>query len=717
MTKKGQITVFIILGILLLFFIGITAYYLQRGEIGRFEAARPQLEELPQEVAPLREHVHSILRQTAINGLRQIGQSGGYINTALLTSNPYSPTEGDSVQLFPDSEPTAYWYYMKSKNSCEDDCEFTSKRPALYKQGGAVSIEQQLDEYITQEIQKETNFENALPNCEVTALSSPQTTTTITEQDIYFTLNWPLRATCSQGTYTIEDYYVPLDLNLKEMFEVATEITNFQAQNQMLEQATKNIIDLFSDVNPNKLPPTRELDIGVFEQGEIWIKYDVTQDLKSTLASYIPLIQAFGTRNYDYIVAPTSTRDPELYENIYNRHFLLPLERFHTSLDVRFAYYDTWEPYFDLNCNGQLCRPDSADVMIPPLFMTINRYNFPYDLSYPVLVEIRNPDALNGQGYTFQFMLEQNLRNTEPLALGQTFNLSLPKKEPSLFCDPGQRTAGPITLTVKNGQTGQNMPDTHIAYLCGEDICSLGKTDLSGKLTEKFPLCIGGNLRVVKTGFPSVNAGLDLIDETQYNITINMQPFRTLNASIRNFLLSKQSKRGQWQLQEGPPVRAEDYQQSIITLTRRGNQNEEPFIQAIILEGDKTQELKLIPGTYDVTITSLLRTNITIPTEKRCTKGKKIAGLIKISDDKCFKVPEQPIIFDETTPFPQGVTQFTWEVTTSMLAGNNKVQFRQFALAIDNVLEDQRIVEDLAQIEKVQLYTESNKDRIKPVLT
>jgi hypothetical protein len=334
-----------------------------------------------------------------------------------------------------------------------------------------------------------------------------------------------------------------------------------------------------------------------------------------------------------------------------------------------------------------------------------------------VQVEIRNPKVLNGEGYTFNIMLEQNLRNTEPAVLGQPFNLTLPVREPSLFCDPEQRTAGPITLIVKNGQTGQPIPGTSVAYLCGEDICSIGKTGTDGKLIEKYPLCLGGNLRVVKMGMPSANLQLDLVDETEYNFTVSLQPVRNLNASIRNYLITKQSKRGQWELETGPPVKPEKNQRSIIALKKETQENEEPFITAAIIEGDGTANIELTPGKYQVTITSLLHENITIPVEERCTKGKKIGGIIKISKDKCYKVPSEPIIFDEDKPFPYSIAQYEWEVTNSMLAGKNKIQFRQFVMAIDKVPENQRIAEDLSQIEKVQLYTEASKNRILPVLT
>ena len=85
--KKGQITVFIIIGLIILLVIG-TFLYMTRREITRpFEAARPSVAEIPQQIQPLRDSIESCIRRLATDGLRKIGDTGGYIDSSHLSYN------------------------------------------------------------------------------------------------------------------------------------------------------------------------------------------------------------------------------------------------------------------------------------------------------------------------------------------------------------------------------------------------------------------------------------------------------------------------------------------------------------------------------------------------------------------------------------------------------------------------------------------------------
>ena len=63
-----------------------------------------------------------------------------------------------------------------------------------------------------------------------------------------------------------------------------------------------------------------------------------------------------------------------------------------------------------MNDKGGKIEPSSFHAPsispLPPIPFTLNRYFSVYDLSYPVLVTIRDTAALNGRGYTFAFALE-----------------------------------------------------------------------------------------------------------------------------------------------------------------------------------------------------------------------------------------------------------------------------------------------------------------------
>jgi len=716
MKNRGQITVFIIIGLIILLVIG-TFLYMTRKEVTKpFEAARPRVAEIPQDVQPLRDLIESCIKRLATDGLRRIGDSGGYIDPSQLSFNVVAPTEGEAVQFSAEAGPTiAYWWHLKSSNKCEPpNCIFDSKRPGLYRGQGGLNIEAQLDAYTTSNLKECLgNFEDYKKRgCEVQELGEPQVTANVAQEDIFFVGKYPLRAVCGEQSYDLEDYYVSIDLNLREIYNLATELVNYEIEDRFLEQATKTLIYSFSEISRDKLPPPRDLEVGPPKPSVFWIKFEVLKKLKSILMSYVPVIQVSSVRNYRYISAPPDIRDKEQYELMYNRQFLIPLNVSHPDLEAHFMYLDWWEPYFDLGCNGQLCRADSA-TNFQLLPFTINRYNFAYDLSYPVLLEIRNPFAFNEEGYSFKVFIEENMRNTDAMTTEVAlFKPAEVREPPSIFCNPDQQTSGDINLYVKDGKTLKGMEQATVSFLCGTQNCNFGYT-VNGTLNSKFPRCLGGTLRVTKLGYASHSSPLDTDREEPIKRDIMLEPIRILNATIKNYAITKQGKHGTWDFREGGPLRPDKLQQTVVQMTRNGTPYDEPYSAIVEIPGDKSGQIRLIPGKYVISINSFYKSNITIPTDIRCFKIKKLFS----SKKKCYNIPEEPIIFNETSPFPYGGAEFEYEITSSMLRSAKNIEFRQFVLAIDEVPEKDRIVEDLNEMEKVKLYSKSNAERVYPVIT
>jgi len=713
--KKGQITVFIIIGLIILFVIGTVLYVTRTRVTKEFVAARPAVLELPQKVQPLRDLVEVCIERLAVDGLRRIGDQGGYVDISHIPYNAAEPTDGRAIQFSPGAGPVvAYWWHMKSKNTCEQDCIFDSERPPLYRAGGTYGIETQLDKYINNNLKACVgNFEEfRRQGCTVQERAPPEVTTNVAEEDIFFVGKYPLRAICDEQTFDVEDYYVSVNLNLKEIYNLATDLTNFQSENFMLEQATKTLLTTYGGVQADRLPPIRALNVGPPSPSVYWVKIDVLEKIKGLLMSYIPLIQVSSVGNYNYISAPPGTRDPEFFELTYNRQFFIPLNTTHRSVEVRFTYLDWWKPYFDINCKGQICRADSASGFdfIP---FSINRYQFAYDISYPVLVEIRNPRALDGAGYSFKFFLEENMRNSKEFA-GDLPKLEAASsiKPPSIFCDPDQRTSGEISLFVKDGVDLNPMDGATVSFNCGGNNCNLGKTDEEGMFTSKFPRCLGGAILITKADYATHAQAFDTSGEKTRHVDILLEPVRTLQATIKNYPITKFGKHASWQYREGVALRPPENQTATIQLSRIGTPYDEPFTSILEISGAGTGEVKLIPGEYEIRIISFLEDDLTIPKDQRCIKYRK--GLKK--KKKCFFVPDKPIEFNITKPFPYGGAEYEYHFTSSRLRGRTKIEFRQFVLAMDKVSEPNRIVEDLNQIDKYNDYANANIQRIYPVI-
>lgn len=706
-------TIFIIIGIVLLFIVGAALYMTGRVEEAELELAKPRLTELPEKVQPIREMVQTCMDRLGMDGLRRVGDSGGYIDWERLKANYFSTTEGEAVQLAPDGKlNVAYWWFMKSKNRCMQDCEFASKRPPLTKSEGANSIEAQLEDYVQKNLLDCLGTLTEFQGCDVRAQEQPKVTVTVGEGDVIFFAKYPLQVLCEDQSFTVDEYAVDAGINLKEMYDLATNITNVELQDGILEQATNIIIGTFSGLDSRQLPPYRGLEFGPPGPGKFWIKYDVSLKLRGLLAAYIPMIQVFGTRNYEYIRAPDDARDPELFENLYNRQFLIPLNDTFPGLETRFAYLDWWEPYFDLNCNGQLCSADSFSSM-RMLPMSMNRYEFAYDVSYPVMFEIRDPFAFGGDGYTFRIMLEQNMRNSARFKSdSQLLPPAALESAPSIFCNPDQRTSGDVVLSVLNADKKRPLDGVAISYLCGDNVCNVGQT-MNGTFVSKFPRCIGGRLQVSKPGFDTLYRNLDTFDEDVQNLQIIMDPVRTVNASVKNYLIVKEGKLGVWKFEEATGlVRPRGPQQTIVMMTQVGGERDEPFFAVADIKGAQQAELRIVPGKYKVQITSLLREKIKIPPYERCFTIKKVFS----SKEKCQMIPEKPVVFNETSPFPYGLQEFEFTLTREMLEGARLIEFRQFVMAIDKLEEKERTVEDMGALELPQTYVESNPVLVWPVV-
>ena len=715
--KRGQITLFIIIGIIILMIVGLFLYIRKEQALKRVEIARPKIVKVPEEVEPINEFVLTCLYELAKDGIKKLGDHGGYVNVKELTYYPLFSTKGDAVQFSPGSElVTAYWWHMSSDDDCRQNCRFETKRVPLRKEQGFPSFESQIDDYVKE------NLEECLNGFEkfekfgfiVEPRGTPKVETTITPEDVFITLEYPLRITRGETSHDIKNFVAELDVKLKNIYDLATRITNAQIQHTYLERVTRTIIDLFSGLDSKALPPTSELEI-TLSPGTYWIKHSVKEKLKQLLQIYIPFIQVWGVRNYNYALAPRGFHDEKFFEVTYNRQFLLPLNVTYPELEARLQYFDWWEPYFDLNCHGELCEPDQFSMFFP-FSLGMKRYEFAYDVSFPVLVEISQPSAFKGEGYSFKFFLEANLRNNQPFKIG-TKLYSTGRPELMLFCNPNQRTSGNITILVQDGVTGLGVDEAIVYYACADARCNMGVTK-NGTFASKFPRCLGGLLTIRKPGYASTTTVLDTDTSENFTITITLEPFRKLDFSIKQWCLTKPSTWAQWRLDQALGLLKPKKNQSIIiTLTRKQDAYSEPFVAfAEIPLGKQTaQNISIVPGKYDVKITTLLYENVTIPVSQRCTRFRKKWYHVK-KTKKCFYVPEEPIVFNEENPFFYGGAEFEWEITSNDLAGAKEIEFRQIVLGLDRLEPEERIVEDLSQMSKIKAYSKAYAHLLKPVI-
>lgn len=718
MAKKGQITIFIIIGLLLIVSIGIYIYATQEAATAPLEAEEAKVAAVPAEVQPLREFVTNCLYITAKQGLTLIGERGGYIEP-LQRYNPAEPTEGSAVQFAPGSKlKIPYWWHLASKNECVGNCEFRSERPSLE------TIKAQMDGYISEELPKCLGTFEQFRNQQftITPIGAIDPDTRITKGNVAVLLAYPLNAEKAGVKFELKDFATTLPVNFYEIYILATNITNIQAEHSILERATRNLIDIFGRADSEALPPVSEMEFG-FGSGTIWTKFDVEEKIMQMLTSYIPLLKVPYTRNYRYIPAPAGA-DKKMYEVFYNRGFVVPVLEQHKSLAVNFAYLPWWKPYLNLNCNGQLCQPEGISSTIGFLF-GMRRYNFAYDVSYPVLVDIKNPDAYGGEGYSLRFFLEANMRNNAPLAsLEPPLAVASIETSSSMMCDPEQRTGGNITINVRTS-AGQPVDNAEILYKCGSETCRIG-TSAQGQLLARFPRCVGGFITATHENYPAEVKPLDVIDSTAQTVDIILKIAYPVDFKVKKWMLKKYGTG--WELDSSQVVNQGKSENTMIMLEKKGLEFEEPLVivgevcgapmsKAKIPCGnppsDSSKGVNMYSGDYHVTIYSFMypSPDLTIPPDRRCVSQ----GPFK--KKKCFWVPPKSVVFSTSKPLMSGSAEYDWSISEEELKAAKSIEFSYINFALDKVQPaSSRKIEDLEVMGNLPSYSEQFADLLNPVI-
>ncbi len=706
-SRSAQAAIFMIVGLLIM--IGGVVFFYSTREIKK--SFEPEIkivqEQVPVEFDAIKNYANDCAYSVGVEGLKIIGKQGGYISFANRTLNKEqltitkNPTESDAVYFTADSDlKIPYWWYLKSANNCEANCIFASKRPELRQADN--SIEKQLERYI------DSKFKDCLSNFEpflaqgykVTEKGNVKTDVTIASEDVLVIVEYPISAEKQDAKKDLSQFLVRIPVNLDRVYDLAAKITNLQIKHHYLEKHILNLIVAFSGINKEKLPPMSDMQFN-FGSSISWQKSEIKNKITSMLASYIPLFQVDGTYNYE-----RNLLDSELKQRLYDSTILPVANSSFSDLAVYFTYLDFWPVYFNLNCKGERCIPSSANSIIPFLSFGIQDYRFAYDLSFPVLVEVQDPFALNGQGYSFNFFLEGNIRNNRHM--GNNFSsLELSSiSERSQLCDI--KSSGSIAVKVLDASSKKPIEDAQVLYTLIDESCFIGSTLADGSLTEKFPVGIGGVANIVREGYIGKAVEFDPKADADESLNVEIQPIFTKKVVVKKKNVVK-TPQG-WQFVD-TPVDLSSKESATITLTRLNDGNELDFSSVANYEGKQTEksEIEIAPGDYSAEITLLLNEKIVIPEKEKCE------GIFPLR--KCFTVPK--IDFGEkSTPgderFPEGGLKLNFTINPSDLQNHGTIVLNAVSIDIANVPEQERVVEDIEQIGKIEYYSSTYNSALQP---
>ncbi|MGV8172078.1 MAG: hypothetical protein ACP5OA_05280, partial [Candidatus Woesearchaeota archaeon] len=537
MNKSGQITVFIILGIIILFSVALVIYWQNS-----FNKVRPPVQQLVVDDAlrPVQSYVTDCLNAVSKDALIRLGQNGGYITLPNgLRVNPGKPYDSDALFFEPQVMP--YWYYMRPCEESSIGCSYPTN-PPVCKSGvdcvlpykGQNSMEEQLNNYIEENIGACIN--DFAPFKELYDITSGELKidSQITELTVNFKMDYPLDVQIlgSEFSGEIPYFYVEHDLKLKKIYQFAQEIRDAEANYTFLERHTLNLISVYSGIDSDLLPPMSGMEMFV-KSKSYWIRTEVKEALMDELLPYTMLLQFANAGNAQYIVPRSNNSKYIPFEEGFYRGMIVKVsENLYPELDANVYYPPGTEIYLNIG-GSEVIKPKSIDagdnIIMKIVGFAFNDYSFKYDLTYPVIVSIRDTEAFNGQGYTFNYAMQANIRQNVPISQNMTVPSisSIPTIDME---DTNLRINRQITIEAYDKYTKEPLEDVLITYKCGYEIF-IGATRMNnGKaiLTDKFPFCeFGGVIVYEREGYMSSAIDYDNKEGTDaQNFRIELWPLK-----------------------------------------------------------------------------------------------------------------------------------------------------------------------------------------------
>lgn len=720
MSKKAQITIVIIIAIFIILIAGISIYYYLSAQE---RILVPEIKAVAEGAKPVSNYVTACLEAAMEDGLNLLGSQGGFLDVSSLRTDFIAPTNGEAIALDKEGQTVIpYWYYLASDNGCEkqEDCIFASQIPSQKE------IEKNLKKYIEDNLDDCLKDFQGLKNFEIVPKGSKEVNLYIAEDRVQALLKYSLKIKTGAQEFDADEFLADVKLNLKKIIGLAQELTQLEMDNHYLESHAVNLLSLYSDIDSDKLPPFGKTDISF--KGRLWAKSMLKKRIKEELlapnmqflrVAYLNTDTGANKLQKIRLDAEFEEIDEETVDALLNRGMIIPLGKDYTSLHTTFSYLPWWDIYFDLNCKEEICGPQEVGINYLAIF-GIQRYQFAYDLSYPVLIEITDPKAMNSRGYVFRFLLETNIRDNEQL---KSETKALPvfdlQDTRTLLCE--LPSSGEFIFNVVNGirtgpESGQPIDGALANLICGNEKCLIGEVE-NGVLRASLPRCLNSRIEIAKSGFHPATIGLDTFTDQKKAFDIKLEPYRSVGVRADKYQLLKSSEQGGWTFSsQASPLG--DKEEAIITLNKKVSSGEQGYTVLADLIGSETTRtepcsgeikkeistIELVPGDYAVNIVILSYDNITIPAERRETGSWPFT--------EKYTVPE--MVFDCENPLPISQINFDWHVEAKDIDADKVLNFYSVVADFKEIPESWRKIEDISEITETQNYAQTYRSLINP---
>jgi hypothetical protein len=711
-SKKGQVTIFVIIGILLLASVGFFLYTYNTSTEKQLENLS-DVKEVTTEIAPIKSYVEQCMSSISEEAIRRLGQHGGYMfpTSNLFQYQSIDVRNNDGVPF--NEEFIPYWSYSSSTDNIYFEQELRIPTIEFMEYQTEIYVEQMLPLCLD-------NFESLQYQNTLNVTDAPDVTVKFGEEKILIRLD--MLVEIENTNDEVKEFYTELNIPFKKYYDVASVIAYGHQQGMFVENILLYLIGYYGYPDMNSLPPMFATEQSYVPK--IWSQNAVNQKLKGLMQSYVQILRIKGSKNSLQLnLDDVDEIDRTIF--LSSQMDLIKPEYIDNS-EISFIYNDfpIYSRVYGKKANNAIIKPESESndpIMGAPT--TTQIYKFFYDVTMPVVVEMRYDPLIEGQKpFVFMFSIEANIRKNlrwtdslgengpmmwdEDWVQTDTSSLDLetfdeetqqmvPVYKPAkiLFGDVYQRL-GNLSVKVYDEDTLEEIEGVGISVGIGDYAATfLGHTQNQSNGEIKFngnsPLVNSGYLSLEKSGYANQKIKLDVkLDEPEV-VFIKMSRIVNKNIFVKIFDLQTNT------IRELMP------NESVMINIDRINEADKivDFSKMVYVDNStNNQTLELIPGTYEMTATLIDNSGVIIP--PRCKKIKTEDNTF--TSDEYVYIPEEPIIIK-----PAIWGGFEFDVNNSVIISKGKVYENNKLEFI--VVKDKTTGICIDDLEKIGNYNELTK--------